>query len=316
VGTVTRSRKTKTKAKSNGKATKPTIRIPGPGELTEPPDNILEYRICIYGESAVGKTSLVAQIPNSYIIQGDVQRKGLRVRQSLIPNCPLNELQSFFKEHGTTPWEMTREFIKQASTDDTVEVLILDSADSLYNHCHRYICWKMGIQHPNDTQPDYGASWTAIKEEFHEGMHPYVESGKGLVFVCHNTEREIPDLATTNAKGKEIPFMRQEPEAQKALFEHLKKVTDFALYFNFRKGKRTLHIRNYDAKIWTKCSTDEDESIRHFFDPEGNPLSMIDMGNSPGEGWENLNKAFDNEMFDVDYKPKPKKTVKRRRSSS
>jgi hypothetical protein len=258
------------------------------GTFQEPSNTFLDYCILLYGESAIGKTSVIAQIPGCYILQCDPNRKSLRVRQSAIKNMTLSELKR--ERPDFSPWQIACATLQKALEDDSVRCIAIDNIGLLYEHCFNHVCWKLGIKDPNE-QNDFGQTWREISDLFSDTLNTILYNEKGLVLVSHNTVKEVKE-------ADDSTYERIEPAVQKGAFKWMKECTNYAFFMQYYNDQRVFTVRN-TKEIWTKCSVDQDSP--HFFDPEGNPVKRISMGASPQEGWSNLISAFDNELFDVDH---------------
>ena len=295
--------------KSKGTRSKQTIdeviAYASPDDLVGGSDAITDHIILVYGESAIGKTSTCHNIPNSYIIQCDVKRKGLIGRQSFIPNVSLEELKR--DNPKFTPWNIAAETIKQAAEDKTVDVVIVDNFGKLYEHAYNNKCYRNRIKDPSE-ENDFGATWREIEDELTSAMNAILENDKGCVIISHakEVEIELPD-------GEK--YDRIQPEMMKAPFKWLKACTDYAFYLSYGDaGDRVWNLRG-DKEIWLKCCVDVDNAP-HFMDPDGNPVNQISAGTSAKEAWKNLVESWNNKIRDIDYKPPrlKKKVVKKGRS--
>ena len=308
VATKTRRKKKSATKKSSRSKTKTKsledlVAYAGEGELVGGSQSILEHIILVYGESAIGKTSTCHNIPNSYIIQCDVKRKGLVGRQSFIPNTSLEQLREENPKY--TPWSIAKATIKKAAEDPTVDVVVIDNFDYLYDHCLNNKCYRLRIADPGSMN-DYGATWREIEDELTAALNIILENDKGCVIITHakEVEIELPDGSK---------YERIQPQVKSAPFRWLKACTDYAFYLCYGdEGDRVWQIRA-GKEIWLKCCVDEDNAP-HFMDPDGTPLKQISAGSSPKEAWNNLVAAWNNEMRDIDYRPPRNKTKKKRRS--
>lgn len=260
----------------------------------------------MYGESAIGKTSTAHEIPNSYIVQCDVKRKGLLARQSFVPNTSLQKLKKDNPKYS--PWNIAVETIRKAAEDPSVEVVVIDNFGKLYEHCFNNKCYRLRIDDPSD-QNDFGATWRDIEDDLTAAMNQILDNDKACVILSHSKEIEIelPDGTKYN---------RIQPDMMKAPFKWLKACTDYAFYLCYGEdGDRVWNIRG-DKEVWLKCCVDT-TNAPHFLDPDGNPINQISAGKSPAEGWKNLVDSWNNKIRDIDYKPvrSKSKTKKRGRSS-
>lgn len=253
--------------------------IPGPDELNEPPENILEYSLVIFGEKGIGKTSLAAQFPDAVVGMLEPRRRNLRIRMVSL-------------DEG---WPQTEAFVHACIADDSVKTIVIDTIDRAYAQCLASICFAKGIKDPSQMN-DYGATWREIKDEFEGLFNKVLYANKGLIFLSHAHYREM-ELRTGNTKEILVPT------CPPAAFNYLKAVTDYAFYYGYHGTQRAMYLRGHED-LWTGCGTRE-----HFCDPDGNPVRTISMGETPEDAYANFIASFNNELYDIDYveKEEPKK---------
>lgn len=265
-----------------------------PDEPNVPPSELTEYVLTIFGEKGIGKTSLAAQFEGALILQLEPRRRNLRVWQKAIRPRSLRELKQEERKvlssggQLITPWQEIVTVIEQAIEDDRVKCLVIDTVDRAYDACLTHWCYSLGISDPSE-QNDYGATWRMIRDDFEEALNRILyaeEQGirKGLILISHAHYREI------ESRGGLESYELLVPTCAPAAFKTIKAISDFAFYYGYYQNKRALYLRGSDH-IWAACGTDE-----HFISREGEPLSVILMGNSPREAYENLTKAYNNEL--------------------
>ena len=301
---VSKAKRTRTSTqRKKTKTSKPADNGLALSDYTTPPEVFTDYVTCIYGESGIGKTSLVAQFPGAYFFQFDPERKGISVRQSLIKDKSVKDLN---KERPTlTPWEEFDQLVEIACNDDEIEMIVIDNFGLCYMSCLRSKCFRLAIPDPNAVN-DFGQTWRDIRDELTSTLHKVMYANKGLILISHDTEKEVELPSGTK-------FDRVEPAMMKAAFGWIKACTDFGFYFTYGdEGERTLLLRG-DKEIWTKCSVDPNHP--RFHDPNGEPLKSIDLGTNPAEAYKLLMQAWENEVHDIDYvDPKAKEKSRKRRS--
>ena len=130
-----RARKTRTATPVRKTKTKPTKSIDDlvgycdEGETIEVSDNFFDFVFMMYGESGAGKTSILAKVPGSYVIQCDPNRKGLSIRQTNIPNISLATMKENRGEF--TPWDVINATFEKIIADDSVSCVIVDNLNQL-----------------------------------------------------------------------------------------------------------------------------------------------------------------------------------------
>ena len=254
------------------------------GEMSIPPQRLIDYCFLVYGESAIGKTSTIAEFPGSYVLQLDPKRSGLAIRQSLIPNLTISQLKK--QKPVATPWQLIEGMITKLLEDDSIEIIFIDNFSLFYEHALRHVCYKQMINDPNEVNDDYGATWRKIADMMTNALNMILYSDKGLGLVCHAVEKEI-SLGTKTID-------RIQPDLMKAAFKWVKENTDFAFYMMMGSDdRRYIRLRN-DFKIWTKCVVDVNH--RKFDYSDGTEMDKIPCGRSPGETYKGLMTAWDNKF--------------------
>ncbi len=176
------------------------------GKLIQP------QKICIYGESGVGKTTLGAQFGNPLIIDAERSSTHQDVPRVFIDN-----------------WEQLLSTMQEAATLSEFETIILDTVDWAELKCAEYICAKFkknGIE-----EFGYGKGYTYLEEEFRKLIKlcdNLIQAGKNVVFLAHQTLRKIEPADEGTA------FDRYEPKLSKKINPLVCEWVD-ALLFMFRK---------------------------------------------------------------------------------
>lgn len=261
-----------------------------PESLSEPPPELGNYALMIFGEKGIGKTSLAAQFPGALILQLEPRRRNVRVWQKPIRPYTLRELRAAEKANGkapVTPWQELCATIDTAIADDRVKTLVIDTVDRAYDACLAHWCYTLGINDPSDVN-DYGATWRQIKDDFEEVLNRilYAET-KGLVLISHAIYREVETRGGIG--GYEVLM----PSCAPAALKTIKAIADFAFYYGYYGKQRALFIQG-DEHIWSACGVED-----HFLSVEGKRLRVISMGNSAAEAYQRLLAAYNNKASDL-----------------
>lgn len=279
------------------------IVLPGPTDLIEPPDELFEYPILVYGEKGYGKTSLLSKIlsdqqeSNCLVCQFDPGRVNLRIRQ--IPQ-PIKLKSGKIKTPKLT-WPIFLGSMEQALDNDTIHAIGVDNLERCYRSCMNHGCEERGIDSPNDMK-DYGQTWHDIRSEFEACLWAVQQSGKGLIATAHARMDEVEARDGDN-------YTQCVPAVSAYVFEFIKEVFNFAFYLGMYQGKRTLYVRHTDV-IWAACGNED-----KFLDVDtGEPLTRIDVDGSASYAYEQLLKGFDNQLVDPERRKKERIRKKKRRS--
>jgi len=266
------------------------------GDSIDVPDNFLDFVFLLYGESGSGKTSTLAQAPGAYVIQCDPNRRGLKIRQTNIPNDSLATVKK--RKSIPTPWEIIVATVDAIIVDRSVKTVIFDNFKIMYEHASNHYCKVNRVDSLSEME-DFGVSWNLVDSMYMDLFTRIVDSGRGLGLITHQkeVEEELPS-------GRVYTQVR--PDLSGRPFQAVRAMTDFVFYLGKNsRAERELTIRHDTNDIFYKCCTDE--SNPHFFTPEGVPVKRIAMGNSPQQGWKNWMKSWDNNMPCVAPVRKPKK---------
>ena len=249
-------------------------------EKNQPPKNLTDYCICLFGEKGVGKTSQVSEFPDSLIMMLEPRRRNLKIRQVNIQPMGMKQLNS---ENPTqTPWQLCQSYVEAILKDDSVKTVGIDTVDRLYEACLLHHCYHKGVGHPNDMN-DYGSTWALIKDDFESTLNKLLYAEKGLVFISHSKQAEQEELDG---------LMQCVPACSPACWKYIKAVCDFAVYYGYAGNERAMTIRGND-RIWSACGSED-----HFLTKGGEPITRFKAGKSHKTAYKSLNAAFTNKLSD------------------
>lgn len=267
-----------------------------PDSPNEPPTTLEECITCLYGRKNIGKSSLAAQFENSITMMFERGRFNLNILQ--VPK----------KGEPALTWTRAKKYRDLICESDEIQHVNIDTADQCYNRCFEAICKEYGCRHPAEKKDGHQV-WNAIKDEFDEFINSFRDAGKGLTLISHEKAKPL----ATKAKGlkrdgdaEETTFQyeRMEPSFTGQVFGVVQEICDYVFYYGFKDGQRAITVRSPLDIHWTACGMGET-----FCDPDGNPLQTFAAGSSPQEAYEALIKAFNNELYDMDYVPPPSERV-------
>lgn len=248
----------------------------------EPPDDFFSYVTLIYGESGVGKTTLLSKFPDSYTLMLEPKRRGLRMRMHEVPYVPMAKMK---KLKGPTPWEEISAFIDHCVKDRSINTVCIDNVDRAYELCMNHVCFERGYTHPNQAK-DYGQTWDAIRELFAEAFDKVIYSDKGLVFSSKYKYKEVEQRDGDN-------YERLQPSCANGCLKYLMDCTDYGIWYGYERKQRAFILRSVND-VWTKCAPEG-----HFLDPQGEPISVLAAGETPDEAFQTLIDGFENKRTDL-----------------
>lgn len=252
------------------------------GGMNEPPESFFDYVTLIYGESGIGKTTLLSKFPDAYTLMLEPKRRGLRMRMHEVQYVPMTKMKRL---KGPTPWQEIAAFVDYCVKDRNVNTVCIDNVDRAYELCMNHVCFERGYTHPNQAK-DYGQTWDAIREAFADVFDKVIYSGKGLVFSSKYKYKEVEQRDGDN-------YERLQPSCANGCLKYLMDVTDFGIWYGYERKQRAFVLRSPND-IWTKCAPEG-----HFLDPDGLPIEVLAAGETPDEAFQSLLDGFSNERTDL-----------------
>lgn len=250
-----------------------------PTEPNQPPENLHDYIVLLYGAKGIGKSSLAACNPDSLTLMLEPRRRNLRIRQ--IPNDQQPE--------PLDSWAVLKSYFDLACSDSSVQTLVIDSVDVAYSLCMEHICNELGITHPN--QRSGGEGWNALAREFESTIKAVASTGKGLWLTSHARNHTVDEVVAANR------FACCMPTCTPACFKFLKQICDFIFYYGYYDRKRAITVRGEGiVEAGSGLET-------RFLDPEGDPLYTFHVGSPAQQAYQDLLDAYDNKLFDASYQP-------------
>jgi hypothetical protein len=145
-------------------------------EPTIEASDFLDHLILLYGPPKIGKTTFSTEIEGQYMIATEPGFKSLKCRKTHI-----------------TSWVGFRTFIetieKKKKLLKKLSLFSVDTVDNLAKFCMQYTCGRLEIGHPSDLQ--WGKGWEAYRDEFTYWILRLCAIGKGVMFISHESEKEI-----------------------------------------------------------------------------------------------------------------------------
>lgn len=272
-----KARKVPKKATVTAKADQPKVTdLALPTAKKVPNFNLNEYTLLVYGREKIGKSTLFASFPDSIFFATEPGTKGLEIFE-------LNA------EHGgCKDWKIFRQGIKLLESTDKFANVIIDTVDRAYDMCMDYVCAKLGIDYPGvdaTGKNDYGKSWRAVRDEFTDGIHRILQTGRGLCFTSHSKEETV-----RTRSGME--YTRIYPTISNQGRKVVEALVDMFFYCEYirdsRGETRRVLITQGDETIWAGSRTTMAEDFPQF-------LPLLKKG-----GYEIISKAFRGEDVGLD----------------
>ena len=170
----------------------------------------------VYGPPKIGKSTLCAQFPGVYFLPTEPGYKALEVRKTYIPN-----------------WVTFTKFIlnmkRKPKLCKTVDLWCIDTSDNLAKFCMQWVCGREGIAYPSDQE--WGKGWEAYRDEFTYWILQLANLGPGIIFVSHQTEREII--------SRSVKVTKISPALPKTCYTVLNNMVDIILHMSYTNKSNT-----------------------------------------------------------------------------
>lgn len=261
------------KARQKVAADEDSPRASLPTEKSKPATKIHQFTWLIYGKKKIGKTTLVTQFPKCVMFLFEPGSKAISAFKVPVDRECLSN------------WGDALSHIKllKKRSSHPFQTVCFDPGNKAYEMCLRHVCKKLGITHPGK-QNDYGASWHAVSEEFQDVHSRLAGMGMAFVVIAHEKSKEIEDPDTGVTYDVIMPRF---PGGASDFYEG---VIDNIGYYHYVGRRRYLQIRGTQTVVaGTRCQN-------NFLTPEGAPIFKIPMGDSCGEAFRNIVKAFNNQQ--------------------
>lgn len=143
-----------------------------PEKLSHPADSLSRVKFLLYGREKIGKTCLASQFPEALFLLTEPGDGSLRLMKRDIHD-----------------WSDFIGYVKLIERSDRFETVVVDTIDLAYKLCERAACRELGISHPSDEK--WAKGWNAVRDEFTRWMVRLGQCGRGIIWISHETEREI-----------------------------------------------------------------------------------------------------------------------------
>ncbi len=164
-----------------------------------------------YGLPGIGKTALAAKFPKVLIAGFEMGT---------------NALNGVYAQPVKTwdDWrQMQSQLIRKAELKEKFECVAIDTADSAWDLCVKYICSQNNVTNLGDIP--WGKGYDMAKREYSESFRGLAFAGYGLIFISHAIEKTFKD---ENDKEKEI--VQINPALQQRPYDIVNKMVDIIGY--------------------------------------------------------------------------------------
>lgn len=235
-----------------------------PTERSSPVKKLGGYTILLFGRKKIGKTCLASQFPNAMFLMFEPGGKALSIYQE-----------------SMTSWRKFVRFVDLLIEDKKFNTVVLDTVDFAYDSCLEYVCSMLGIDHPADA--GYGKGWNAVKQEFIKQLKRLMNSGKGIIFISHQKEKEIEDR-----RGRTKDVITNAMTGQGS--EIITGLVDMWFNYDFEGRERILTILGDDTM-------DAGHRVKERFRyTDSTRIRKLNLGKSEEEAYEIFVNAFNNQL--------------------
>ena len=266
------------------KTTTDILDYPGPDDINIPPDNLDEYMICLFGAKGIGKSTAAASRPDSMTLMFEPKRKNLKIRQLSLQKYTAEQIIEGAPDTFQLVANTTQSFID----DKTIKALNFDSIDIFYDTCYHSICASHNVASPDKAGRSSVDIWIEIRDVFASYFDSLRDTDMGITMLSHVKSREEATL-----EGGKMGF--QAPSCSPACLKYIQQAVDIVLYYGYYNGTRAMMVRDEFMTSFVSPGVEG-----KFLQPDGKPINIFQIPNTPSEVYANIQKAFDNKLWDMD----------------
>ena len=309
----------KRRASSSSRKEKAETSYRLPSSPNEPPTELADSVIGLYGRKGIGKSTLANQLTlngkKTLSLMAEKGRRNLRILQV-----------------SPATFEDAIGYRDEFIGSDKYGLFVADTVDRIHELATAYVCEEAGVTSIlKAPQGDRPALWGEVAAAFGGFFWPIMESEKGLVLISHEQTRELEnrkvaalkkrmyeareddDEESSSAADSSSKVERIQPSCSPAAFREIEQICNFVFYYGYMGRERCITVRDPGDYVWVSSGDDE-----HFLDPDGDPIYSFAVGGTPEQAYDDLIAAYNNEKRDINYTPprRVKTTKKKSRSSS
>lgn len=230
-------------------------------EKKKPSTKLSDYTVLLYGTKMIGKSSLLAQVPDNLFLNSGGGLEAIECYQEYVPK-----------------WEdflsIGAEFI---AGQHNFKAITFDTIDRMHKMCSDYMMDKLKITHPGDLA--FGKGWDLVKSEFLRPIMKLVLSNYQVFFISHSKDIEV----TTRT----LKITKHVPSMSDGLYGIVSSMSGIILYYDTEetsKGSIRL-LRTSPTEKW--IAGDRTKKLQEVGD--------IVMEPPPADNWSKLLSIFNGE---------------------
>lgn len=273
---------------------------PGPDEWNAPPESLLECMVLIFGVKGIGKSTILADFPDSLTLMFEPKRRGLSIRQLLLQKHSAKDI----RDGAPDIYKQVKMTTQRWVDDESVQRLNFDTIDIFYEACAHSICASHNIDTPSDAGKSSSDIWNEIRDEFASYFDALKETPLGINLCSHVKTREVETL-----EGGKMGFAA--PSCTPACLKYLQQSVDICLFYGWYNGYRAMMVRDE-----TNASFVAPGVKGKFYQPDGKKLNIFQIPDTDEDEtaspYQAISDAFDNKLWDMDT-PDDQRTVEKKK---
>ena len=285
------------------------LEYPGADEWNKPPESLLECMILLFGTKGIGKSSAMADFPDSLTLMFEPKRRGLSIRQLLLQKHSAKEI----RDGAPDVYKQVKATTQRWIDDESIHRLNFDTVDIFYESCAHSVCASHNVNTPSDAGRSSSDIWNEIRDEFASYFDALKETELGINLCSHVKTREVETL-----EGGKMGFAA--PSCTPACLKYLQQSVDICLFYGWYNGHRAMMVRDD-----TNASFVSPGIKGKFYQPNGKKLNIFQIPDLDEDEdasiYQAVTDAFNNKLWDMDTpddqrtstskKPKRRRPVKK-----
>lgn len=231
-------------------------------EKKTPSVSLQDYTTLLYGETKIGKSTLLNDVPSNIFFNTGGGLEALECYEQRI---------STWEEFLTSGAEFLNGGHKYKN-------ITIDTIDRLHKLCSEYMMKKLNILYPSDLE--FGKGWDMVKSEFIRPIMRLVLSQYGVFFVSHSKDLEI--------KTRTAKITKVVPSMSDSLYNIISPVCGIILFYDSTEGKDgdVRLLRTQATERW--IAGDRTGRLQAYGD--------IVMDAPPANNWAKIQSIFDGKI--------------------
>lgn len=160
--------------------------------------SIKNFKMLIYGDPYVGKTTFAATFPKPLIISTDGNVKGLQGINKDLQAVVIHDSNEYKTSTGISMkkdgWTLFKEVVEAVVDSDEYETIIIDLFKDIYDYSTSFVKKKLGIEHESEDRRF--RVWKMYDDEMLPVLRKLMTSNKNVILITHSKEKEDVGVTT------------------------------------------------------------------------------------------------------------------------